>query len=117
MPFTENEILLVNPTGGWESRTEGSYFFPIGLLYLQNYLLKHDIPSTIVDTQPEKLSPSTDASHMKTSRYCSVFIHRSKLSVPDEASLRSNGPTTVQLAVPAGAGPPASGAAEPMPAQ
>jgi radical SAM superfamily enzyme YgiQ (UPF0313 family) len=48
---------LVNPTGGWEQKKDERYFFPIGLLYLQNYLLKNDIPSTIIDVRPQGLSP------------------------------------------------------------
>ena len=47
--YAENEILLVNPTGGWDSRIDDHYFYPIGLLYLRNTLLKHAIPSTIID--------------------------------------------------------------------
>ncbi len=57
MPYKDNDILLVNPTGGWEQKTEDAYFFPTGLLYLQNYLLKHGIPSTIIDVKPMGLSP------------------------------------------------------------
>jgi radical SAM superfamily enzyme YgiQ (UPF0313 family) len=57
MTFKENEILLVNPTGGWDHKREDRYFFPIGLLYLQNYLHRYDIPSTIVDVKPDRLFP------------------------------------------------------------
>jgi len=53
----KNKILLVNPTGGWDAKRDDKYFFPIGLLYLQNYLLKHDIPSEIIDVKPRRLSP------------------------------------------------------------
>jgi len=53
----ENDILLINPTGGWDQERESHYFFPIGLLYLKNYLLRHGIPSTIVDIKPQRLSP------------------------------------------------------------
>lgn len=55
--YARNEILFVNPTGGWETKTGARYFFPIGLLYLHNYLLKNGIPSTIIDTKPQNLSP------------------------------------------------------------
>jgi radical SAM superfamily enzyme YgiQ (UPF0313 family) len=57
MPYNENEILLVNPTGGWDSKKDSHYFFPIGLLYLKNYLLRQNIPSTISDVNPQGLSP------------------------------------------------------------
>jgi len=53
----DNDILLVNPTGGWKQKTEGTYFFPIGLLYLNNYLLKNNITSTIIDVLPSGLTP------------------------------------------------------------
>lgn len=56
MTFEKNEILLVNPTGGWESRIDEHYFYPIGLLYLRNYLLKHGIPSSIIDINRQGLS-------------------------------------------------------------
>lgn len=55
--YTDNDIILVNPTGGWDQHIESKYFFPIGLLYLQNYLLKYNIPSTIIDVKPQGLSP------------------------------------------------------------
>ncbi len=57
MAYKENDIILVNPTGGWKSDVDGYYFFPIGLLYLRNYLLKHRIPSSIIDISRERLSP------------------------------------------------------------
>ncbi len=59
IPYGPNDIILVNPTpgGGWDTMTDGRYFFPIGLLYLQGYLHKHGIPSRIIDTMPDALSP------------------------------------------------------------
>ena len=57
MYYMEDEILLVNPTGGWEQKKDDRYFFPIGLLYLENYLLKNGIPSKIIDVKPHGLSP------------------------------------------------------------
>ncbi len=57
--FEENGILLVNPTGGWDTRMDEHYFYPVGLLYLQNYLRKHGIPSRIIDVRPLELSPES----------------------------------------------------------
>jgi len=57
MPYGRGDIVLVNPSGGWETDTDGTYFFPIGLLYLQNYLHRHGIPSSILDTHPTGISP------------------------------------------------------------
>lgn len=56
MAFEKDEIILVNPTGGWNSRIDDHYFYPIGLLYLRNFLLKHGIPSTIIDINRQGLS-------------------------------------------------------------
>ncbi len=57
MSYTIGDIVLVNPTGGWDTRTDDTYFFPIGLLYLQGFLQRHGIPSTILDTHPIGMSP------------------------------------------------------------
>lgn len=59
--YNEGEILLVNPTemSGWAREKGGRHFFPLILLYLQNYLLKHGIPCTTIDIVPEGLNPDT----------------------------------------------------------
>ncbi len=55
--YKENDIFLVNPTGGWDTKKGVHYFYPISLLYLQSYLKKNNIPSKIIDVKPMKLSP------------------------------------------------------------
>jgi len=64
--YGPNDILLVNPTGGWETKRDDHYFYPIGLLYLKNYLRKFDIPSEIIDINPEGLSPVAFKDRVKT---------------------------------------------------
>ena len=66
MKYGPNDILLVNPTGGWETKRDDHYFYPIGLLYLKNYLRKFDIPSEIIDINPEGLSPVAFKDRVKT---------------------------------------------------